>query len=340
MNHDFEHIFETGDHIDESRLWLYVQGKLNHKDTHDVEKHLNDCEMCSDVVVGLSSYSSEGNYNASVNRTTEAFYAKMKKKPMFNLRKLSIAAILLILAGSSYVFFVQLKKSKAPDTNLAQELALESDTLQQETAYLSKDTSIESDIAINTLSPEESLSSADKKEASEPLQYSTPPPPPEEEVEEVFMEELNVVENDQDEVNLDINTESDESTEIEMNMNAFEKKLEAEDDVVSCEAIAFATVEDKPVFPGGDNALLRYISENTRYPQKAKESGIQGRVFVQFVIDKTGKVTDVRIARSVSPELDEEAKRVVSTLPKWTPGKQQGKPVPVTYIVPINFRLY
>ncbi len=339
MNHDFEHIFETGDHIDESRLWLYVQGKLNHKDTHDVEKHLNDCEMCRDVVVGLSSYSSEGNFNASVNRTTEAFYAKMKKKSTLKLRKLSIAAILLILAGSSYMFVVQLKKSKVPDTNLAQELALESDTLQQETAYLSKDTSIESDIAINTLDTEESLSSAKKKETSEPFQYSTPPPPPAE-VEEVVVEELNIVEDDQEEENIDINTESDENTEIEINMNVFEKSLEAEDDVVSCEAIAFAIVEDKPVFPGGDNALLRYLSENTKYPEKAKESGIQGRVFVQFIIDKTGKVTDVRIARGVSPELDEEAKRVVSTLPKWTPGKQQGKPVPVTYIVPINFRLY
>ncbi len=183
-----------------------------------------------------------------------------------------------------------------------------------------------------------SMSENFEEEIINTFQNETPPPPPEPEPEpepEQVVEELNVVENDEEEGNIDINTESDENTEIEINMNTFEETVEEE-----VEPIPFATVEDKPVFPGGDAALLGYLSKNTKYPEISKENGVQGRVFVQFVIDKTGKVSDVTIARGVDPYLDKEAKRVVSTLPKWTPGKQRGIPVPVTYIVPINFKLY
>jgi periplasmic protein TonB len=170
------------------------------------------------------------------------------------------------------------------------------------------------------------------------FQEEEPPPPPEEEPEpepEQVVEELNVVENDEDESDIDINSESDEDVAIEIDMSSFEDTKEEE-----VEPIPFASVEEKPTFPGGDKALLKYLAENTKYPEIAKENGIQGRVFVQFVIDKNGNVSQVSIARGVDPYLDKEAKRVVSTLPSWKPGKQRGIAVPVTYIVPINFKLY
>jgi periplasmic protein TonB len=170
------------------------------------------------------------------------------------------------------------------------------------------------------------------------FQEEEPPPPPEEEPEpepEQVVEELNVVENDEDESDIDINSESGEDVAIEIDMSSFEDTKEEE-----VEPIPFASVEEKPTFPGGDKALLKYLAENTKYPEIAKENGIQGRVFVQFVIDKNGNVSQVSIARGVDPYLDKEAKRVVSTLPSWKPGKQRGIAVPVTYIVPINFKLY
>ena len=101
----------------------------------------------------------------------------------------------------------------------------------------------------------------------------------------------------------------------------------------------FEVVEQMPSFPGGQAALFEFLSKNIRYPVVAEENGIQGRVTVQFVVEKDGSVTDVRIMKSVDPSLDKEAERVVKSMPKWIPGKQNGSPVRVNYYVPVVFRL-
>lgn len=98
-------------------------------------------------------------------------------------------------------------------------------------------------------------------------------------------------------------------------------------------------LEEMPEFPGGEAALKQYIASNTRYPESEKVSGIHGRAYVTFKITKEGKVTDARIARGLHPPMDKEAVRVVSSMPDWKPGKQDGKPVDVTYTVPIDFVL-
>jgi TonB family protein len=103
--------------------------------------------------------------------------------------------------------------------------------------------------------------------------------------------------------------------------------------------VPFVTVEEMPVFPGGDNALLRFIAENTTYPEVAKQNNIQGRIIVKFCISSTGGISQISIVQGVSPELDAEAIRVVKALPPFNPGKQGGKPVPVWYMVPITFTL-
>ena len=101
----------------------------------------------------------------------------------------------------------------------------------------------------------------------------------------------------------------------------------------------FAIVEQMPEFPGGEVALRKWIVANIKYPVIATENGVQGKVYVQFVVDKDGSISNARVARSVDPSLDKEALRVVNSLPKWNPGKQRGKPVRVSYTVPINFVL-
>ena len=102
---------------------------------------------------------------------------------------------------------------------------------------------------------------------------------------------------------------------------------------------ALPVAEQMPEFPGGDEALRKYLATSVKYPVIAQENGIQGRVFVAFVVDKNGNVTNVRVARPFDPNLDKEAVRVVQSMPKWTPGKQRGKAVKVSYTVPINFVL-
>ena len=101
----------------------------------------------------------------------------------------------------------------------------------------------------------------------------------------------------------------------------------------------FVVVEEMPTFPGGDNALLKYIGENTIYPENAKKLNMQGRVIIRFCVTENGGVSRISVLKGVSPELDEEAMRVVRTLPEFKPGKQSGKPVPVWYMVPITFTL-
>ena len=103
--------------------------------------------------------------------------------------------------------------------------------------------------------------------------------------------------------------------------------------------ISFQNADVKPEYPGGQQALLKYLAENTKYPEEAKENKIEGRVFVKFVIDHNGSVTNVGIAKKVDDLLDKEALRVVNSLPDWEPGKKDGQTVPVSYIVPLNFQL-
>ena len=101
----------------------------------------------------------------------------------------------------------------------------------------------------------------------------------------------------------------------------------------------FDVVEEQPSFPGGQGALMKWLSDNIKYPVIAAENGIEGRVIVQFVVSKTGAISNVNVVRGVDPSLDKEAVRVVSSMPNWTPGKQNGTTVNVRYTLPVTFKL-
>lgn len=99
----------------------------------------------------------------------------------------------------------------------------------------------------------------------------------------------------------------------------------------------FMVCEQMPTFPGGEQALMKYLSETLKYPAEAANKGVQGRVIVSFVVEKDGSIGNISVQRSVDPALDAEAMRVVRNMPKWTPGKQRGQAVSVQYMLPINF---
>ena len=160
----------------------------------------------------------------------------------------------------------------------------------------------------------------------------TPPPPPPAPIQEV--EVLNVVEDDVEVEEIEINTEDDKDVEVVI-APPVEAPVEEEE-----EEVIFMVVESMPEFPGGQQALFKYLAENVKYPVIAQENGIQGRVICQFVVNKDGSIVDVVAVRSSGePSLDKEAIRVIKSMPKWKPGKQRGKPVRVKYTVPVNFRL-
>ena len=160
----------------------------------------------------------------------------------------------------------------------------------------------------------------------------TPPPPPPPAPQEV--EVLNVVEDDVEVEEIEINTEDDKDVEVVIAPPVEAPKEEEEEEVI------FMVVESMPEFPGGQQALFKYLGENVKYPVIAQENGIQGRVVCQFVVNKDGSIVDVVVVRSSGDaSLDKEAIRVINSMPKWKPGKQRGKPVRVKYTVPVNFRL-
>ncbi len=158
-----------------------------------------------------------------------------------------------------------------------------------------------------------------------------PPPPPQKTIATIIEVVNHDVDND-----ISVSTEIDESAKVNIEPTA---PAELPEEVIPEEPVIFVTAEKMPEFKGGDRALLKYIAEHVVYPEMAKENDIQGTVFVKFVVNELGKVTDVEILRGIDPLLDKEALKVIKSLPDWKPGFQSGKNVKVRMQVPIKFKL-
>ena len=169
-----------------------------------------------------------------------------------------------------------------------------------------------------------------------PITQETPPPPPSAPKIPILSDQIDIVD---DEIKIDddmfMNLEDDASIGVEIM-----DYVEVQEEVVEEEAIPFQLVEEKPSFQGGDaNQFSKWVNSRLVYPEIAKENGVQGRVTLQFTVEKDGSVTKVKVLRGVDPSLDKEAVRVVSMSQKWKPGKQRDRAVPVTYTFPVIFQL-
>jgi periplasmic protein TonB len=179
----------------------------------------------------------------------------------------------------------------------------------------------------------------DKKEEAPP----PPPPPPDQVMEEkakfvapkVVMDTTETTDINQDDLSKQtVNTSVDPNADIIPEDDGSDQVIKQ---VV--ETPIFTVVEEMPTFPGGDESRIKFLTDNIKYPQMAKESGIQGTVYVTFVIDERGRVADVKVLRGIGGGCDEEAIRVVKMMPPWNAGKQSGKPVRVQFNMPIKFTL-
>jgi protein TonB len=161
-------------------------------------------------------------------------------------------------------------------------------------------------------------------------QKMAPPPPEAPKVEDV----LQIVENDAkiEESSIQASEETGQAVEVKYVQQVVEEEEPEEQEI-------FQVVEEMPEFPGGMAECMKFLGKNIKYPTISQENGVQGKVIVQFVVNKDGSVVDPVVVRSVDPYLDKEALRVINTMPKWKPGKQRGKPVRVRYTVPVTFRL-
>lgn len=158
-----------------------------------------------------------------------------------------------------------------------------------------------------------------------------PPPPPEPETPEI----IQVVE-EEVETKFEINVEDDQS---QRQVQAYVPPPPPQPKQEEVTEEIFVVVEEQPEYPGGNVAMMQFLSDNIRYPVIAQENGIQGRVICNFVVERDGSITDAQVVRGVDPSLDREALRVIQQMPKWKPGKQRGSAVRVRFTLPVVFRL-
>jgi protein TonB len=158
--------------------------------------------------------------------------------------------------------------------------------------------------------------------------FTPPPPPPPQQV-----TVLEIVEDDVEVEDIDIDVDVDQNTVIEVYVPPAREEEEISEQEI------FTVVESMPEFPGGAAKMMEFIAKNIKYPPMARESGIQGRVFVNFVVEPDGRVSNVKVLRGIGGGCDEEAIRVVESMPKWTPGRQRGKAVRVSFNLPVRFTL-
>ena len=164
----------------------------------------------------------------------------------------------------------------------------------------------------------------------------TPPPAPEMPSLPMLSDELEIVDND---INVDLDIQSLDDTDAPVDIVEYKYQEVIEEDVED-EVIQFIHVEQKPMFQGGEaNGFSKWVNAHLVYPEIAKENGVEGRVTLQFTIGKDGKVQDVKVLAAPDPSLAEEAVRVVSSSPKWEPGRQRDRTVKVSYTFPVIYRL-
>lgn len=226
---------------------------------------------------------------------------EVKKSPKANIDALKLTSILMgMVVGISVLFFAFEWSSK---------------TKKLDESIIVQDVLAEEEIEITRRDPPP----------------PPPPPPPAPETPEI----IQVVE-EKVETRIEINTEDDAS---KRQMETFvpppppKPKVEEETEEI------FVVVEEQPEFPGGNAAMMKFLSDNIKYPVIAQENGIQGRVITNFVVERDGSITDVQVVRGVDPSLDKEAVRVIQSMPKWKPGKQRGSAVRVRFTLPVVFRL-
>lgn len=162
-------------------------------------------------------------------------------------------------------------------------------------------------------------------------QRNEPPPPPPPQQQTTVIE---IVEDDVEvDLDLDFSTEMDENADIEdAPIRQAEEEETKEDEI-------FVFVEEQAGFPGGEEKRMQFLRDNIKYPEMAKESGTQGTVYLKFVIEKDGSITNVQVVRGIGAGCDEEAVKVAKSMPRWQPAKQRGRPVRVWFNMPIKFTL-
>ncbi|MDX9846288.1 MAG: TonB family protein [Tenuifilaceae bacterium] len=317
-------------------LVRYLKGMLTGTEMNSVERHLSGCPMCTDAMEGLGLLESPESIFAiseKLNNQIDNNISEGKKGFWLNTPFRIAASVTIIVALSGLLYLTSTLNT--PSNILSEQIGSSGDDKSQELIFEEEK---EFEDSLNDVEENEA---PDVKPALErPInteQEKTKagaPPPPKPAALKSIRNNIVIVEDADIDESLDLFAEEFKE-DVAVRIVAF-----ANDDEEVNEEEIFVIVEEMPTFRGGDiNKFRDYINENLKYPLAAAESGIQGRVILSFVIEPTGKVSNVKVLRGVDPLLDKEAIRVVESSPEWNPGRQRGKPVRVSFNIPVIFVL-
>jgi TonB family protein len=344
-------LFDVSGNLTAEATERYLHGELNEAEISLVKKHLEDSPFDREALEGLQKHYSSQNFD-EIDKLRKSVILATGKIPETEKRILVprtywyAAAGLILLMGVS-VFMVLMFRTPLNKTELA---VLQPDTIVS-TATATGTAIVQEDqkqsVSENDIVPvtsqvtrinivEDDVQAAEKELADEPgaIVYDDVIVDADMIVDEEFIGGVAAYEDSVlDEYPIASEMAASESS------RGMTKMAAASETEMTEESQIFMVVEQMPEFPGGEEALYKYLAGNITYPQSAKESGIQGRVYVTFVVERDGTISDVRVLRGIGGGCDEEAIRVVKAMPKWMPGKQRSKPVRVQYNLPVKFSL-
>jgi TonB family protein len=336
--------------ISQNNLIKYLKGELGGNDMNYVERHLSGCPMCSDVLEGLSLLESPDDIYKIENKLQARIDGFFKTpKPVWMSTSFRVAASILVfvfISGALYFTSTLEPKRNVLSENFdtesppfAKKEVMDDSIIGKDEMPLSLDETI---IIADERVDQELIVEMDEKDIHQEIRSkrsvsksqtgATPVPKVSASSANIAQKKVSEKIDLDDEVDL-FNMEFNEDVAVAMLQFADIEEEVSEDEI-------FVIVEEMPRFEDGDiNKFRDYIIRNLKYPEVAAESGIQGRVLVSFVVEPTGKVSNVRVLRGVDPSLDKEAVRVIVDSPLWKPGMQRGKPVRVSFNVPVIFTL-
>lgn len=346
MKNTSEHIlFGPSGCLSREGLLLLATGRLNEKEMAEVNSHVQTCEFCAMAIEGMVMANPE-----EFNQDLEFIYASLKEAnvefPGTELKKIAnnqefkkmpipqksffrryrlqaIAAILLLLLA---IGARQLYLDLSPGNQ------------QSELARVEPDDVDEMEVIQQGITRREPLTVERLEKRPTPLKPV--------QIREVS-DDLELIMVDQEDIYAPV-AEASKSNDLEnvvsdavqKEHNASAAVMHMQDKMGEEEGVAiFIMVEDAPEFPGGDNKRIEFLTQNIKYPQKAREFGIQGTVYVGFVVEKDGSINDARVLRGIGKGCEEEALRVIRLMPKWKPGTQRNHPVRVQVNLPVTFSL-
>ncbi len=326
--------------VPQELLVSYIKGELTGAEMNSVERHLSTCPMCADEMEGLGLLDNPESILAiseTLNDRVDKSISGDRKKFWLSTPFRIAASVTILVALSGLIYLTSTLNT--PSAILSEHIDLEGDEKMQEliheeevvTEENQKDSAFEVvDEDVDRLSEQ----AMERPLASARLKSKAGAPPPLKPTEILSIRNNDIILESNNEDDLAV-FDSEFREDIAVKIIAF-----ANDEEEVNEEEIFVIVEEMPTFKGGDLSKFRdYINENLKYPEAAAESGIQGRVILSFVVEPTGKVSNVKVLRGVDPQLDKEAVRVIESSPLWNPGKQRGRPVRVSFNVPVIFML-